>query len=144
MIDALLIIESDIKGGSMITAKIANSYQKDVLAIPGNIGETYSSGCNYLIKSHLATLVENTADLEKMMNWDLQKRKKEVQIPLFTDLTPQEEKIIGLLKHYRTLGIDELSYRTNMKMSEISATLLNLEFKFAILSLPGKRYSIAQ
>lgn len=144
MVDALLVIESDIKGGSMITANMANSYQKDVMAIPGMAGEMYSSGCNYLIKNNIAALVENASDLEKLMNWDLGKRNIKSQIPLFHDFNAQETMVVDLLKHYRTMGIDELLYKTNLKMSELLSTLLSLEFKFVVLSQPGKRYTIMQ
>lgn len=142
MSDAVLVIETGAKGGSMITANLANDYHKDVFAIPGRVKDPKSEGCNLLIKSHKANLVESGADIAYFMQWDpSQKEASGVQRTLFTDLEPNEKKVWELMRQDQAVwSIDKISYQTGMQGSEIASVLLNLEFKGMVKSLPGKRF----
>jgi DNA processing protein len=140
--DATIIVESAEKGGALVTADIANSYNRDVFAFPGRSTDTFSKGCNKLIKLNEAILVESQADIEKAMNWDLKiNQQKAMQTKLFIELTPEEQKLVDLLKTGDRF-VDEICMETQLSMSKVSALLLGLEFKGMITSLPGKMYRL--
>jgi DNA processing protein len=140
--DATIIVESAEKGGALVTADIANSYNRDVFAFPGRSSDLYSRGCNKIIKLNEATLVENQADIEKAMNWDVKiSTAKAVQTSLFVELSPEEQKLVDLLKGGDRF-VDEITIETKLPMSKVSALLLGLEFKGLITSLPGKMYRL--
>lgn len=140
--DAVIVVESAEKGGALVTADIANSYNRDVFAYPGRNTDPYSKGCNNLIKQNKAVLIENQADIEKAMSWDVASLKpKSVQTSLFVELTPDEQKLVDLLKPGERF-VDELSAETQLPMSRVSALLLGLEFKALVVSLPGKMYRL--
>lgn len=143
MCDALIVVESKRGGGSLITATIANSYNKDIFAFPGKAGEILSEGCNGLIKSHRANLIESSADLLYIMNWNEEvKKKKTTQIPLFLDLSEDEQIILKAFDTKNQLHVDEICYATNFPISKTSSYLLQLEFSNVIKSLPGKIYQL--
>jgi DNA processing protein len=141
--DATLVIESGIKGGALITANIAISYNRDVLAVAGRSSDTYSKGCNWLIKTNRAALIEEAADIEYALGWQsknsVQKQKTTPQ--LFVELTEQEQKILDIIETEKEANIDVLHYKSNMPMPLLSGILLNLEFNGLVKSLPGKIYS---
>lgn len=142
--DALVVVEAGETGGALITAEIANSYNKDVFAFPGNIGQSYSLGCNNLIKSNKAHLITSVKDLEFFMNWDTSVKEpvKKQTIVLDNYEEPERSVMKTLLEHQGTLMIDELSWRTTIPVSQLAAILLALEFKGVIQSLPGKLYRV--
>lgn len=140
--DALLVVETGLEGGSLITAQFANDYNKDVFAVPGRVKDPHSAGCNHLIKTHRAALLESAEDFILSMRWDDQVRKHAVQQQLFTELEPEEKKIVDLLRQYEEAGIDLLSAASTQTPSELAATLLGLEFKGIVKSLPGKRFAL--
>jgi len=146
MCDALVVVETRVKGGSLITAEIANSYSRDVFAFPGRSGDEMSSGCNAFIKRNKAMLIEHAGDLLYAMNWSdehLKKTKnKKQQIPLAILLNEKEQKIVEALKVKEKVHVDELSYHSGFTSSETSGILLQLEFNNIIKSLPGKLYSL--
>ena len=143
MADATVIVESGEKGGALITADIANSYNRDVFAFPGRVNDKYSKGCNHLIKSNKASLIESASDLEYLMGWEIQKQKQRtIQRKLFQELTPKEKEILEVLKTYETIPIDHICNQMQQTTSQISPLLLELEFKGLIKSLPGKQYKI--
>lgn len=143
MVDAVIVIESGIKGGALITADIANSYNRDVFAVPGKINDAFSAGCNFLIKTHRAALLEKFEDIEYIMGWEVSpKKRKPKQRELFIELNEEENKIVAILKKEESLGIDTLCLKAAMPMSKVSPVLLNLEFEGVVKSLPGKRYSL--
>jgi DNA processing protein len=144
MCDALVVIESKREGGSLITATIANSYNKDVFAFPGRINDSYSEGCNGFIKSNKAALMESAADLYYIMGWDINEadKKSTQQIPLLLNLGEEEQKIVDALSEKRSLHMDEISYACNFPVSKVAALLLQLEFSNIIRSHPGKMYSL--
>ena len=141
--DALIIIESGKKGGSLITAELGNGYNKDVFAIPGRTTDTKSEGCNYLIKNNKAALINSAADLLENMGWDEQKKiviKK--QRELFIELSADEKIIVGILQQQESIQIDELYFKSGMSSSAMAAALLMLEMQNIVLSLPGKVYKL--
>ncbi|MEZ4906657.1 MAG: DNA-processing protein DprA [Saprospiraceae bacterium] len=142
--DAMLVVESGIKGGAMITAKLAFDYNKDVFAIPGRIDDPYSKGTNWLIKANIAALVDSGNDISKMMNWDLENETKPVQMELFSNLSKIEEIILDIIRNTpdNNIHIDKLHYESRLPLSELSSVLLELEFKSLIENLPGSRYGI--
>ena len=143
MCDALVVVESKRGGGSLITSTIANSYNKDIFAYPGRANDALSEGCNGLIKSHRANLIESAADLLYMMNWNEEvKAKKNTQIPLLINLTADEQLIIKAFDNKSQMHIDEICYATNFSISKTSTFLLQLEFSNFIKSLPGKIYQL--
>ena len=142
MCDALVVVETAEKGGSMISADLANQYAKDVFTFPGRLNDKYSKGCNMLIKSHRASLLENAKDIGYIMHWSQQQNPKFVQQKLFVDLTTEEKIIIDLLNQSEEIGIDKLIYETQYSSSEIATLLLNLEFKGLVKTLPGHRYML--
>lgn len=143
MSDALVVIESKEKGGSMITAEYANRYNKDVFAIPGRVQDVYSKGCHLLIKRHKAHLLEHADDLIELMRWEPTDRSRAGgQAALFQDLEPDEQAIVTTLAAHPEMLIDELGFRLQMTPGTISALLLNMEFKGIVRTLPGKRYML--
>jgi DNA processing protein len=142
MCDAIVVIESAVKGGALITANIANSYNRDVFAIPGRIGDKYSAGCNFLIKTYKATMIESAANLLEAMNWEGTNKPKKKKAQLSLTLSPEEQKIYQLLTEHNELEIDRLVTLSEMSGGEIAATLLEMEMSGVIVSLPGKRYKL--
>lgn len=140
--DATIVVESAKKGGSLVTADIASSYNRDVFAFPGRAGDTYSKGCNQLIRNSGATLIEGIEDLEYFMAWENTKKVDAVQSSLFIDLNADEQKIVDLLKKESELFIDQISAQMQLPVSRVSALLLNLEFKNVLSALPGKMYKL--
>ena len=143
MCDILVVVETAKSGGSMITAHMAVGYDREVAAIPGRAGEKTSQGCNYLIKTNQASLIESAEDLAYLMRWDDLDKTKALQPKLFTDLSDNEQVVIRILQQSEGgVLIDALSYQTQLNHSAIASLLLTLEFKGMIRSLPGKRYTI--
>ena len=142
--DALLVVESDTRGGSIITAKMAFDYNKDVFAIPGRLEDRYSKGTNRLIKTNIAYLTENAEDIAKIMNWNKTSEVTAMQMQMFAELDDNEQKIIDLLSNEEkdSLSIDEIHYKSQFTMGELASILLNLELKGMIENLPGARYMV--
>lgn len=144
MCDATIVIETGVKGGSMITAHLANSYNRDVFAIPGKTTDSKSEGCNYLIQSNKAVLIRNGNDIVQHMGWEEQLTKKQNsrQKEIFITLNDEEKIIVELLKEKETVSIDELNINCNLNSSIIASVLLTLELQGVVQSLPGKMYSL--
>ena len=146
MCDALIVVEAAERGGALITAEIANSYNKDVFAFPGSIGQTYSDGCNKLIKTNKANLLTSVKDIEYIMNWSVENSSsRKDTLPKFdiSQYEPDEQKVIGLLLEKNTpMMIDELSWKSAISPSLLASLLLNLEFKNVVQSLPGKQFKL--
>jgi len=143
--DAVVVIEAANKGGALITADIANSYDRDVFAVPGRVGDEYSSGCNKFIKTQRAAMIETADDIKYLMKWDIKKDTGQGhQQKLFVELTPEEQTITDLLKKNGDSGIDLLVTESGLTSSKTAAILLNLEFNGVIKCLPGKRYQLLQ
>lgn len=141
--DAVLVVQTAQKGGSMITAYIAHSYNRDIFAIPGSIFDKYSEGCHELIKKNMAAAVTSGNDLLEMMNWEV--RKKNVQTSMFIELNEQEQQVVDLLKSEKEMSIDVLSeVLSEFSPSKLAGVLLGLELKGIICCKPGKIYTINQ
>lgn len=141
--DATVVIESGERGGALITADLANSYNRDVFAFPGRIDDPRSKGCNQLIKTNKAALIEGAEDLEYVMGWEINKYKKKiVQREIFKELGPAEKDIVTLLRENGELSINEISSRLNMPISKVSPMLLDMEFEGITRCLPGNRYKL--
>jgi len=136
---ATIVIESAEKGGSLITADIANSYNRDVFAIPGRITDAYSRGCNQLIKTNRAAVLTSAKDLAYILNWEKDNPlKKMVQKQLFVELSEQEQEIYNYLLKEGKQQMDMIGLHCNLPTFKAAALLLNLELKGLILPLPGK------
>jgi DNA processing protein len=142
MSDAIIVVESAAKGGSIITANYGNDYFKDVFAIPGKIGDKKSEGCNKLIKQNKAHLLESVADIAYIMNWEKDDPKPK-QMTLALDLDDDERRIVAFMKEEQVTNIDQMHYALELSLSNLSSSLLNLEFKGIVRSLPGKKYNLA-
>lgn len=142
--DALVVIESKRTGGSLITATIANSYNKDVFAIPGKAGDALAEGSNGLIKRNRAALIENAEDLLYAMQWQEKEKakKRSKQIPLLLNLSEEEKMIMGLFSRKKSIHVDEICQATQLQVSKVSVHLLQLEFSNLIKSSPGKLYEL--
>ncbi|MFZ1702954.1 MAG: DNA-processing protein DprA [Saprospiraceae bacterium] len=138
--DVVIVIESKKKGGSIITAEIANDYNKDVFAVPGRLHDEFSEGCNNLIKQNKAHLIESADDIGYIMRWEEMDARKIIQTSLFVELDDIEKELVALLRDEKELTIDQITYRLRKQPSEVSSLLVNLEFKGVIRSLPGKKY----
>lgn len=139
--EATIIIESADKGGSLITANIANDYNRDVFAVPGRVTDKYSMGCNNLIKSQRANVLTDAADLVYMLNWQLEdEKKKPVQKQLFVVLEDNEQKVYDYLQKHGKELMDIIALECEMPIFKISSLLLNMELKGVIRPLPGKLF----
>jgi DNA processing protein len=138
--EATIVIESADRGGSLITANIANDYNRDVFAVPGRTTDKYSQGCNNLIKTQKANLLTSAADLVYILNWDIENKAKPVQKQLFVTLENDEQKVYDyLLKNGKEL-MDIIALRCDFPIYKISGMLLNMELKGVIRPLPGKLF----
>ncbi len=142
MCDATLVVESGEKGGALITADLAMSYNRDVLALPGRVGDEYSKGCNALIRANKAALVTSATDIEYALGWERATVATAKQLPLFVSLTPDEQVIVDALRNKPSESIDILCYTTKIPMARLSALLFNMEMKNVVRTLPGKQYAL--
>jgi len=138
--DATLVVESGIKGGALITADIANSYNRDVFAVPGRPDDQWAAGCNSLIKSNKASLIECSDDIEYFLNWKPEKSKPEVQRTLFSDLDENEKIIFELISKQGELNIDTVCRALDIPVNKLSSLLLQMEFKGLLKCAPGNLY----
>ncbi|MFZ6014285.1 MAG: DNA-processing protein DprA, partial [Bacteroidota bacterium] len=142
--DAIVVVEAAERGGALITAEIANTYNKDVFAFPGNIGQHYSTGCNNLIKGNKAHLITSASDLAYIMDWTIGSVMEKKGSIMLDQYEPNEQTILKvLLDNKGQLMIDEISWRTNLPVSQLASLLLNLEFKGVLTSMPGKVYKLS-
>ncbi len=141
--DATIVIESSRTGGALITANLANSYNRDVFALPGRITDQRSHGCNELIKTHRAHLIEKVEDLEYIMGWEPEiKADEDKDVSTYQNISETEKSILLLLSSHRQLTADQISGMTGLGSANTSFILLNLEFMGDISSMPGKIYSL--
>ena len=138
--DATLVVESGIKGGALITADIANSYNRDVFAIPGRPEDQWSAGCNSLIKTNKGAMVESADDIEYFLDWKPERSKPAVQKTLFSELDETEQKIYELIMKEGELTIDQICRSLDFPISKLSSQLLQMEFKGLIRCYPGNVY----
>lgn len=142
--DATIVIESGLKGGSLITAQIANSYGRDVMAVPGRTADPFSAGCNELIKTHRAALITNADDILSLMNWQpVTKRKPATQQQsLFVTLSEEEQQVVSLFGEETEQHIDDLLRKCLLPGRQLTNVLLQLEMHNMVQSMPGQRYKL--
>lgn len=140
MSDVTVVVESDLKGGAMSTARIAGAYNREVMALPGRITDTYSRGCNALLARNEAMMIRDAEDLVNLMGWEAKPREgQQQQLRL---LSPDQETVIGYLRQNTDATANDLCIALSMPFSRVSATLFELEIDGAIASLPGGRYNL--
>lgn len=141
--DATIIIESAERGGSLVTAQIANSYDRDVFAVPGRVKDTYSRGCNNLIRTNRAALLQSVENLAYMLNWDQKTKKpKAIQAKLFLDLNEEQQTIYDYLQKNGKTLLDQLALDCQMPIYKLSGILVEMEMMGAIKPLPGKLFEV--
>jgi DNA processing protein len=146
MADVTIVVEAAVKGGALITAEYANNYHRDVFAVPGQLGKSFSEGCNKLIKENKAQIFTGIKDVVEALNWDLEGQDKKVTQETsidFSRFTEEESQVMALLHKNQEMHIDDLAWQSQISMSKISSLLLNLEFQGFIKSLVGKKYKIS-
>lgn len=139
MADAVIVVESALKGGSLITADLANSYNRDVFAFPGRVKDLYSQGCNYLIRTNRAHLMESAVQLRYVMRWE-RRHPEERQTCLFREFSEEEARVINCFENQTVVSLDDLIVKTDLSITKLASLLLNLEFDGVLTALPGKRY----
>jgi len=139
---ATIIIESAEKGGSLVTADIANSYNRDVFALSGRATDVYSKGCNNLIKNNQAHLLTSAEDIVKMLNWDLPRTSAPIQNKLFVELNSSEQKIYDYLQQNGKQLLDDIAINCELPIYQLSSILIQLELKGVVKPLPGKMFEV--
>jgi DNA processing protein len=142
MCDVTVVIETETKGGAMITAKLAAGYNREVAAFAGRTIDKKSEGCNYLIRTNMAQMITGAEDLMEMMNWETKEKQKTIQPKLFSHLTDDEVKITNILEGSEGMHIDEVFLKAGVNTSILSSLLLTLELNGVVKALPGKRYRL--
>ena len=141
--EATIVIESAEKGGSLVTADIANSYNRDVFAVPGRTTDSQSVGCNNLIKYQKAQMLTNPMDIPYILNWQLEDNKKPaIQKQLFVELEVDEKAIYNYLKDNSKQQLDTIALECEMPIFKVASLLLNMEIKGVIRPLPGKLFEV--
>ncbi len=143
MTDATIVIESASRGGSLITAHLANDYNRDVFAFPGGVYSKFSQGCNQLIASSKAHLISSGKDLIRLMEWETEEEDNVVQTNLFEGLEGDEKSIVNTIIEFDKISLDVLSVRLKKPVNVLSSLLLGLELKGIIMTLPGKKYTLS-
>ncbi|SFC91582.1 DNA processing protein [Flexibacter flexilis DSM 6793] len=146
MVDAVLVVEAAASGGALITAEIANSYNKDVFAVPGNVHQKSSEGCNNLIFNNKANLVTSAQHIEYLLNWAATDtpttRNKQKAKPNFEAHSPEETAVLLKLYEQPEIHIDELSWQTQIQISQLASILLQLELQGLVKALAGKKFAL--
>lgn len=140
--DVLVVVETSISGGAMITAEIANSYNKEILALPGRVNDERSYGCNALIKLNKASIITQPYDVIDLMGWETSRLEPRQHQLAFTGLQPWEMAVVDLIRERNKAGIDDLSVTLGIDAGKLSLALLDLEFKGVIRQLPGKFFEL--
>ena len=141
--DATILVESAIKGGGLITCRIAQEYGRDVFAFPGVVGAKASEGCNHLIRNNTAALITSAQDFLESMGWlSIAKRPQSVERQLFPNLTPEEQQIVALLQQSNDLQLNIISVKTNIPIGQLAALLFSLEMKGVVRPLAGGTYHL--
>lgn len=143
MCDAVIVVESKSKGGSLITAELGNDYNRDVFAFPGSIYNEFASGCNDLIADQKAMLLRSAGDLLSKMGWATNRLKEVRQLSLFNSLSSQEMQLMELLHRTSAMHIDHLVEELKYPISDVNVLLFQLEMEGLVRTLPGNRYQLA-
>lgn len=145
--DATIVVEAAEKGGALITANLANDYDREVFAVPGSWNQAYSKGCNKLIKQHKAHILSQAADIIELLNWDYDVPREKVQkkAKLQVEIDEYEQQVVDVLSgQTEAMIMDKISWHTQLSVSKLASILLSLEFKGVIKSLPGKKFQMVR
>lgn len=137
-----VVIESASSGGALVTASLANSYNRDVFACPGRAGDEFSRGCNRLIRSNQATSITCAQDIIDSMRWDTSTRRKPIQAELFPNYTPEEQLIIDLLQQEGDAHVNTIANRAGLPIYKVLSALVEMDCKGYVIALPGSRYTL--
>jgi DNA processing protein len=140
--EATIVIESAEKGGSLVTADIAGSYDREVFAVPGRPSDKYSTGCNNLIKAQKAHVLTSAADIAYILNWELDEKEQVVQKKLFIELEEDEQKLYNFLSERGKTELDLLALNCKFPTFKTASLLLNMELKGVVRPLPGKLFEV--
>ena len=144
--DAVVVVESAAKGGSLVTAEFANNYHREVFAVPGAIGSTFSEGTNMLIRRNKAQIFTSVKDIIEQLNWDIENpkaRPSKVEKAIdWSRFSEDESKVLRLLHEKTEMQIDNLSFESNVPLNRLASLLLNLEFQDLVKTLPGKKFRL--
>jgi len=143
MVDALIVVESDTHGGSLITCNLANDYGKDVFAVPGPIYSRYSRGCHKIISDNKAHVFTGTEEFLKFMSWEENKQTQAVQLSLLQEMDDSEKAVFNFIREKKQVSIDVLSVVHQIPMGQLSSLLLTMEIAGFLKSLPGKFYALS-
>lgn len=135
-----VVVETELKGGAMITARLALDYNREVAVFPGRVTDKKSEGCNHLIRSNAAQMITGAADLLDMMNWGAPVARAPRQQQLFEQLTPEQAQVLTCIGQDDGMHIDIITQKTGIGATQLSAVLLALELNGSVKTLPGKRY----
>ncbi len=138
--DVLIVVESGVTGGSMITATFAIDFNRDVAAVPGRVTDKMSAGCNHLISTHRAHLVTSGTQVADLMSWQTGDDGDSVQRTMFVNLSEAETLVVEVLHEQDIAEFELIRYSCKMTSSELASVLLSLEFKGVVKALPGKRF----
>ena len=145
--DATVLVESAIKGGGLITCRIAQEYGRDVFAFPGAVGMPYSEGCNRMIRNNTAALITSADDFLEAIGWQTVAQRQQaeargIERQLFPDLSPQEQAVVAQLQQTNDLQLNILSVKSNTPIGQLTALLFNLEMKGVVKPLAGGTYHL--
>lgn len=142
LLDGLIVVESGRKGGALITAEIADSYNREVMTVPGRVGDRNASGCHALIKQHKAYLVEDADDVAFHLGWDMaeQGQAQNHSAAQQVEKSPEEATILDLMTSHDQLHIDQIAYQSGYEVSKVNVILFNMELKGLVTALPGQIY----
>lgn len=140
--DCTVIVESADHGGALVTASLAQSYNRDVMAVPGRVSDDYSTGCNRIIRTNQAMAITCADDLIEALNWDLERKggNKARQLEVFPRLSDEEQKVVDIIKLHGDVHINTISNEMNMPIYRLMSTLVELDCRGIIITLPGCRY----
>ncbi len=142
--DCTIVVESAEKGGSLITANIAQSYDRDVFAVPGRTTDEQSKGCNQMIQRNQAMLVTSANDIVEALRWESRTSNRPTrQLDIFPTLTEEEQKVVNIIKQTGDIHINTITEKLNIPVYRVMSTLMQLDFKGIIISMPGCRYTMA-
>jgi DNA processing protein len=140
--DATILVESAIKGGGLITCRIAQEYGRDVFAFPGAVGMPYSEGCHRMIRHNTAALITSAADFVESMGWQSARQPEAVERQLFPDLSAEEQQVVAVLSDTNDLQLNIISVRSNLPIGQLTALLFQLEMKGVVKPLAGGTYHL--
>lgn len=138
--DAVVVVESDLRGGAMATARMGADYGRDIFSVPGRVGDKYSNGCNHLIATDIAHLITSADDIIDLMRWI--PRAKEGTQQQFPLLSPEDERLLDTIRAYPEFTVNDLAVKLNTSYTVLTEQLFKLEMENYVVARPGQRYQV--